>query len=68
MRRGKSEEWKVRWDKEALRPGEWGTGSEKTSGGMVAKELRAVNEGSKEITNCSAAAKPKWKSQEDQER
>ena len=37
---------------------EWGTGSEKTSGGMVVKELRAVNEGSKEMR----------KRQEDQER
>ena len=57
LRRGKNEGWKVRWDKDALKPGEeawkpgeWGTGSEKTSGGMVAKELRAVNEGSMEMT------------------
>ena len=46
--------------------GEWGSGSEKTSGGRVAKELRAVNEGSKEMS--IALLKPKWKSPEDQER
>ena len=51
LRRGWSEEWRVRWDKGvALSPGAWGSGSEKTSGGMVVKELRAVNEGSKEMT------------------
>ena len=50
LRRGKSGEWKVRWENKALKPVEWGTGSEKTSVGMVAKELRAVNEGSMEMT------------------
>ena len=50
LRRGRSEEWRVRWDKVALSPGEWGSRTDKTSGGVVARELKAVNEGSKEMT------------------
>ena len=51
LRRGRSEEWRVRWDKGvALNPGEWGSNNDKISGGRVIKELKAVNEGSKEMS------------------
>ena len=51
LRRGKSEEWKVRWENgEALKPGKWGEKKDMISGGMVISELKAVQAGNKELS------------------
>ena len=50
LRRGKSEDWKVRWeDGKELKPGKWGE-KERISGGMVIAELKATQAGNKEMS------------------